>query len=204
MCVSFPKMQICELKFGGTIPSWYNSELPTFLLKCDLYITVLCNGIVHKLYCDDYSDDNNEYEIMQLLYGYGIIPIKPLYSRKVNYEITLFSGETRQIYKEIAYPHIPGIKIGQITDVTDEEWSRWKNQVSKQLTDLHNIGIIYGDQFNNNIIITHDRSHAMIDNFCRSFSLVDPSLPPMDYMLEDKEIPDEAEDWYYLNRFFDG
>jgi serine/threonine protein kinase len=178
---------------------------PARLLSNDLYITYLTNDEKHvtKLYTE-YSDDNNEYEIMTILYNHGVIDARPnmlLTSADIE-KFGLYTDMDEKIVKAIRYEFIPGEVLTIFTRASYVEKTRWRKQLTRQLTQIHDMGFIYGDKMIDNVVITKTGRATLID-FGRTFHDSDSNFPPMGYMLEYDERPTFVDDWKELERLFE-
>jgi hypothetical protein len=73
------------------------------------------------------------------------------------------------------------------------------SDVKEQLQEMHYHNLVYGDVRCENIVRMPSGQHRLID-YGRTFSVRDPKFPPMEYMTESGEIPEQADDFIDLGR----
>lgn len=158
------------------------------LLNNDLYATFkgkFCGKDAIIKVFHEMSDNNNEYEFLEFMKNNGVQGFpRPFLKMNFNYKtMKILSVTLKQVYKIIVYEYIEGEHAKNISE----------NDIKEQLAEIHKWGFIYGDINYGNIICTKNGNFCLID-FGRTFSISDPKFPPMEYMIEDEEIPTQQDD----------
>ena len=174
------------------------------LLNDDLYTTF--KGFYEdkpcmvKFFSNEKSDQNNETEIMQYLKQhsklsmlYPTVYFSILLGESKDYSIRCKkSGHLiKNVYRIICYEYIE-----PETPVFD--FQQCSKDITLQLTDLHSHGFVYGDVRVGNIIFSKPFGKYQLIDFGRSFSISDKNYPPMTYMIDENEIPTQADDFKQL------
>lgn len=179
-------------------------------LNVDLYATFkgsLDNKEVIIKFFFDASDKNNEFEVLDFLNNKNpIFPRPYVCITAPKYEsYTIESKDSLTGWKQldsvwqiIIYEYIPGIPISHVLNV---DKSKLYYDIEATLSYMHSLGLIYGDIRPDNIIQTPDLHYRLID-YGRTFSS-DTSFPPMDYMIDDDEIPTMEDDIISLRQIRD-
>ena len=180
------------------------------LLGDDLYTTFKGQYMNHPVvikFFTDVSDQNNEYEVLDYLQKHSqknhLFP-KPYFQVEFNSEnLTISVGPENQsmnindVYKVIVYEYLEGFTLCE----TNYDKNQVFSDIQIQLYELHRLGFVYADLKKDNIIKRPHGQYNLID-FGRTFSLNDQKFPPMEYMIDDNEIPNQDDDFKRLNFFF--
>ncbi len=174
------------------------------LLGQDLYVTFKGQwkgkDAVIKFFFFSVSDENNEYEFMELMQGKNGVPI-PYYKINLNYEDIIVSLdreiEINGVYKIIVYEFIEGEEVTKGINNKDKLLS----DIIEQLTEIHRLGFVYGDMRLANIIKTKEEKYCLRD-YGRTFSLKDTKYPPMKYMIDEEEVPTREDDLSMLMKCY--
>lgn len=120
------------------------------------------------------SDENNEYEFMELMQGKNGVPL-PYCKVNLNCEdiIVHLNHKIRinDVYKVLVYEYIEGeifIKYSWNKD-------KFLSDIKEQLLELHGLGFVYGDMKLQNVIKTKEGKYRLID-YGRTFSLNDAKI----------------------------
>lgn len=174
--------------------------------KClgdDLYITYkgLLDDIdvIIKLY-KEYSDENNEIEVLDYLQNHTEEKFPITYISILNpefmFNINNDDDDDFYIRKLIVYQYIEGESL---TSSSNIDKMMLRNDIKKQLEILDKLNLVFADIRIENIIKI-DNSHYYLIDYGRVFSMTDINLPPMNYMLEDDCIPSQQDDINQLQK----
>ena len=163
-------------------------------LNNDFYITYkgLLDGmdVIIKLY-GEYSDENNEIEVLDYLQFHSVgnfpIPYMSILDPSLKFSINVDADV--YIKKLIVYQYIKGESLTALSDI---DKPMLKNDIKKQINILHKLNLVFSDVTTENIIKL-DNGHYYLIDYGRVFSITDISLPPMDYMIDDY-IPSQQDD----------
>lgn len=167
--------------------------------KClghDLYVTYQGllddKKVVIKLYIWDLSDENNEIPVLDYLQSNASeFPIPYLSISYPNLNIV------DDISKIIVYEYIEGESLTS----SNVDMALLKEDIEKQLNILHKLNLVFADIRIENIIKLPNK-YFLID-YGRVFSTTDKNLPPMEFMIDDDEIPSQQDDFDDLNRIIE-
>lgn len=173
---------------GITLDSSLTFEI---MMGQDLYITyrgLLDNKkVVIKLYIEDYSDSNNEIEILDYLQTHSMgfpVPYFSILNPKFDHDVLDHNAD-----KMIIYEYIEGEPL---TPSSSIDMLKLKKDVGAQLLILHNLGLVFADIRLENVIKLPNGNYFLID-YGRVFSIKDEKYPPMDFWDED-EVPTQRND----------
>jgi serine/threonine protein kinase len=198
------------------------------LLSDDLYTTFKATyqgkSVVVKFYTYK-SDRNNEYEILEYLEKHS--PLKDCFPRPwFKYDLQEESLEIyyledqltkkytpeelkdtsstkdtapvkrvtlEEVYKVIVYEYIEGETIRNVTYNRDKVIK----DITIILEELHRLNLVHSDLNLGNILRTLDNRYLLID-FGSAFSITDKKFPPLEFMVEEDEVPTQADDYAWL------
>lgn len=170
------------------------------LLKNDLYTTFKGTWkgkpAIIKFF-HERSDPNNEYDFLEFwkvsFPNDRILRIPQLYCRitldnediTITLEREIYMGN---VYQVIVYEYIEG----EVINTKNIDKVKLATDIREQLLEIHRLGFVYADLGVSNILYTEGR-YVLID-FGRVFSLEDPKFPPMQYMIDDEDVPTQEDD----------
>jgi serine/threonine protein kinase len=148
------------------------------------------------------SDENSEFEILEFFQKNSAQPElfpRPYFQLKEYYEeLTILETTMEDVYKVIVYQFIDGIVLNKLMELSESEKQQMQKDLTQHLAEIHRLGLVYGDIRIDNLIKDSNNRYLLID-YGRTFGL---EFPPMEYMIDNEEIPTQQDDIEALNRIF--